>query len=136
MKRIIMLSLMLAGCYTPPWKEPSKLNFDNESDLYTCMRIGQLARLNYSPELEDRLKQEREKRGLLPDKEYEAAKKKSLYIGGSQCLLYASWGWPDRVNDTETRSSIYSQHVYRHLFGYGANYVYTENGVITAIQNN
>ena len=91
MKKTTLICVLLAGCYQPAWKDPAKLSFDGESDLYTCMRIGQMAQMNKSQEMYDRLKVEREKRGLLlADQEYQSAKDKKVYVGGSECLLYAA----------------------------------------------
>ncbi len=52
-------------------------------------------------------------------------------IGMSQqAVLESSWGKPESVNRTTTRSGSREQWVYG-----GRNYLYFENGVLTAIQN-
>lgn len=46
-------------------------------------------------------------------------------------LIVVSWGEPENINQTVLANSINKQFVYKNY-----NYVYTKNGVVSAIQNN
>lgn len=46
-------------------------------------------------------------------------------------VLQSSWGRPESINTTTTSNGTREQWVYRGL----RNYLYFENGVLTAIQN-
>ena len=43
-------------------------------------------------------------------------------------VLQSSWGKPERVNKTRTAAGMHEQWVYRN------NYIYLDNGIVTAIQ--
>lgn len=60
----------------------------------------------------------------------ERVRHQSIRIGDTECHLYAAWGLPTSSNRTATSSRLSVQHVY----GTG-NYVYTENGRVTAWQD-
>ena len=74
----------------------------------------------------------------LPDKaqakakvERAGKKKAGVSVGMTeQDALDSSWGKPQRVNTTRTAGSRHEQWVYR-----PGNYLYFENGILTAIQN-
>lgn len=57
------------------------------------------------------------------------AKAENIRIGVNSCTLYAAWGLPDRQNRTTSRRGVFIQHVY------GDTLVYTDNGVITTVQD-
>jgi hypothetical protein len=54
---------------------------------------------------------------------------KKIAIGMPEELVYLSWGKPNKVNTTVTRTGSRKQLVY------GRSYVYIENGTVTAWQN-
>lgn len=130
-KLTVALCLSLAGCAT--YVPPQKTTFDGLSDDEFCYKVGQLSRLTYifkDPELRARVDAERQKRNLLPDDQLERASRGVIRVGDPICAMYAGWGFPTRRNVTTTSRTQHIQHVY-----YGGDYAYTENGVITAIQN-
>ena len=57
-----------------------------------------------------------------------------ISIGMNRHELLMSWGVPSDVNSTHTTGGSRDQYVYGNPI-YGANYVYLDNDVITAIQN-
>lgn len=50
-------------------------------------------------------------------------------IGATTCAVYAAWGLPRDTNRTIRRGQVDVQHVF------GGAYVYTVNGIVTAIQD-
>ena len=54
-----------------------------------------------------------------------------ILIGMPEELIVVSWGEPENINQTVLANSINKQFVYKNY-----NYVYTKNGVVSAIQNN
>jgi len=63
----------------------------------------------------------------------EAIKTENVMIGMNEEETYLSWGNPDVRNNTIGASGVRVQWVYRTQ--YKSNYLYFENGVLTAIQN-
>ena len=59
-----------------------------------------------------------------------AVKQHQIMIGMSEEDLKKSWGYPDHINETVTENGKREQWVY--ISESGRNYVYVENGVITA----
>jgi hypothetical protein len=76
-----------------------------------------------------------ERRNLIPNNEWGLVEDKQVRIGMSVCALRASWG-PGKENTITSRYGSSIQHVYRLSWCHGCKvqYVYTENGVVTAIQ--
>lgn len=64
----------------------------------------------------------------------ESISEAKISIGMSRHELLLAWGLPSDINDTVTASGKSSQWVYGNP-AYGANYVYLDNDIITAIQN-
>lgn len=100
-----------------------------------CLGVGNLLRgepLYEAPALRDEavayVTSELRRRGIRLDAARVRAEK--IRIGDSECHLFAAWGLPNNSNRTVTRSGVSTQHVY----GRG-NYVYTDNGRITAWQD-
>lgn len=55
--------------------------------------------------------------------------KKEVWIGMNENMLLESWGKPLDVNTTVTANNTHKQYVYSN-----SRYVYTDNGIVTAIQ--
>lgn len=64
----------------------------------------------------------------------ESVSNAKISIGMNRHELIMSWGLPSDINSTHTASGESAQWVYGNPI-YGANYVYLDNDVITAIQN-
>lgn len=69
----------------------------------------------------------------VPEAEIDLARTGYIRIGGSECSLYLARGKGIDRNITTTRLGTRKQHVYRKDTS-SNYYVYTDNGVITAIQ--
>lgn len=68
--------------------------------------------------------------GYIDEIDAENIKNKTLRIGGSRCMLIGSWGNADKVNTTTNQYGTSRQHIY------GNSYVYTDDDVITTVQQN
>jgi hypothetical protein len=55
----------------------------------------------------------------------------SIKVGIDQCTLYASWGFPDRINRSVGPWGVHSQLIY----GDFGPYVYVQNGVVRSYQD-
>jgi hypothetical protein len=64
-------------------------------------------------------------------REFEYIRRGVIEVGMSERSVYYTLGVPTRTNRTTTTSGTRKQLVY----GSGRNYIYTENGVVVAIQN-
>lgn len=113
---------------------PSKLRDIDVPSL--CKATGAMIRgtawLNEAPNLREgalpALRAELRRRSVSFNDE--RVRQQSIRVGDSECHLYAAWGLPASSNRTATSSRLSVQHVY----GTG-NYVYTENGRVTAWQD-
>ena len=56
-----------------------------------------------------------------------------VWIGMTEKMLLESMGKPTTINTTETAYSYSSQYIYESLFS-GTEYIYVENGKVTAVQ--
>lgn len=71
------------------------------------------------------------------DREWEAIDRGNIFVGMSEMGLICAWGWPGlygTINTTTTQYASSKQYVYRAYDFSKGNYVYVENGRITAIQ--
>jgi hypothetical protein len=128
---IILLTLILTGCAAISPERTTKM-----TDKQLCNAYGD-ARDNWSIKKNlPNLKSEIMKRGLVKESEWQLIDDKQVRIGMSVCALRASWG-PAKENSTTSRYGSHIQHVYRLSWCHRCNvqYVYTENGVVTAIQD-
>jgi hypothetical protein len=120
---------VLAGCVGPVTSdEAAKLTEER-----ACVLYGEAIRradLQQAPVLREELARRNIHMGSAED---ELIGAKRLRVGTSRCLMWAAWGSSTRDNRTTTAYGTRIQHV----FGSSGtrNYVYTENGRITAIQN-
>ena len=138
---ILLLTLVITGCapaikpitYTPV--EAFDLNKLKSipyhilcQDYYTMSKQGQLT-TNSRSQFENVLKEKG-----LSEKELIKIREGTIYIGMSQCGLYAAWGKPVDENTTVNKYSKRIQHIYGYSLS-SKNYVYTVNGKITSWQN-
>lgn len=116
-------------------KQANQYMRDSWETLEFCVKYGAFLRGEDFPHVLPDRKQlagvfssEIRRRKLSVD--VEAVKKEVIRIGMSECSLYASWGDPKDINSSVGRWGVHKQHVYG-----GRQYVYTENGRITAWQD-
>jgi uncharacterized protein YceK len=131
MRAIIILAVLLSGCALGP-KRIATID-----DRALCNWYGdwreEWTRKHEMPAI----RAEIERRNLVSPDEWDLIDRKKVRIGMSICALRASWGTATE-NRTSTRYGSSIQHVYRcnwcRHYTRG-QYVYTENGVVTAIQD-
>jgi hypothetical protein len=68
-------------------------------------------------------------RGAFTTREADAIEGRKIFIGMREGAARCSWGSADKVNRTITARGTDLQIIY------GETYVYTENGIVTAIQD-
>lgn len=107
----------------------------NWNNLEFCVNYGGFLRgqdfskqLGEGKALENIFIAEAKRRNLNVDRVI--VKKEIIRIGINECTLYASWGEPDKVNNSVGRWGVHKQHVYGR-----SQYVYTENGRVTSWQD-
>ena len=130
MRYSILLALMLASCAISPQRVSSL------TDRTLCIRYNESRENSFLRKNEPVYRAEIERRNLIKQDEWALIEKKEARLGMSVCALRASWG-PGKENVTTTRYGQSIQHVYRLSWCHRCNvkYVYTENGVVTAIQD-
>lgn len=152
---ILLFSLLFSGCVSPVASNIEQFDLSKlrEIDLQTlCMDYQVYKRDNArssgksalqmsveqtgfynlaSPLAMSQLETVMLEKGITPE-ELSAIKSDQVFIGMSRNALYAAWGKPHIENVTTTATGTRIQHVFR---SYHSNYVYTQDGIITAIQN-
>ena len=68
--------------------------------------------------------------GNYSDEELANLKRGSIWIGAGEDEIILSWGTPEEKNTTITANNTRIQWVYTQ-----GNYIYTDNGIVTSIQN-
>jgi uncharacterized protein YceK len=128
---VIVAIVLLTGCPKVIPSQPEKM-----TNAQLCRAHGNAQAQSYSKGKLPALKAEIKNRGLVPDDEWSVIEKREVMLGMSLCGLRASWG-SAKENVTSTRYGESIQHVYRLSWCHRCNvqYVYTENGVVTAIQD-
>lgn len=128
---IACAAIVLAGCVAPV----SKDTVGELSEEGLCVRYGDALRSSAMDQVTI-LGAELARRGItMGSTENEVALRKVVRVGLSRCSMWASWGSSLRDNRTTTAYGTRIQHVFGMVTGTSRNYVYTENGRITAIQN-
>ncbi len=133
MKRMISLVLVsLTGCAFFTGADSEGL-----SDLQLCAAYGETNQIYARQTAREAYKRELERRALLRSDEWQAVDRRQIFVGMSQCGLYASWRYPTRQNRTVTARVERIQHVYGSVVDpyVRSRYVYTENGRVTAWQD-
>ena len=127
--RYLMVVLALSGCVATP----DNLQTLNPAGL--CHRYGDAPRRGDGATVNAVRGELSKRRITAPDPvEIGQIMYKQVHVGMTQSSAIASWGMPIMENRTTTASGTRIQHVWRGPFR-GANYLYTENGRIVAIQN-
>jgi hypothetical protein len=152
---LMPLLLLLAGCVTPIVSDVQSFDVEKLSRLpleticqdyatyrdsnkraegksRTLMALEASTLYNLaSPKAMTQLETVMLEKGITPD-ELEAIRRGEAFIGMSRNALYAAWGKPYTDNKTVTANGLRIQHVY--TFG-GRHYAYTQNDIVTALQN-
>lgn len=76
---------------------------------------------------------EMKRRDMLTEDQIRGVHKNKATIGDSSCYMIATYGAPHKENITQTADAISIQNVYTRFANSDA-YIYTKNGIITAIQ--
>lgn len=122
---ICACAALLCGCAGSPARigmaSPAQLAQENELNLINAWDFSKSK--NARAELE--------RRGTFTAEEWSLIDRKIVRIGMRELAVYASWGLPGDTNTTHTSRGVHKQLVY----GSGARYVYTDNGIVTAIQD-
>lgn len=121
----VMVVVGVSGCST--LLRVSDANIPAMDSVALCARYA----ITRQPEI----RAEIARRHVLTDEELMAADAKRIAIGMSDLQLLCSWGWTPIVNTTSGAWGVHRQYVYRPCSDCSADYVYTENHRITAIQN-
>ncbi len=130
--KFIAITLLLTGCAT--YSINNQFNFTDYKSDRLCASAKWVMATNNSEGVIEPYIRELKRRGLMEEKDVRDVFNRKPKIGDSFCFMYATLGYPNRSNVTETKNSYHVQYVYRDLFGSGASYVYTDSGIITAIQ--
>ena len=123
-------ALQLAGCAALITTTET-----TDPDLVVCMKYGSGKGVMGFGGVAEKYGAEIRRRGLLSEKEWQAAAQGAVFLGMSTCGLYASLGRPHHENKTVTASTDRIQHVYRGIYSVRGTYVYTDRGKVTAWQN-
>lgn len=118
MIKIILLTIvfLISGCATTI--QPQKMD-----DLTLCAEYGY--------DFKDvELRKEIIARKIIQPRDWVMVDKRTAYVGMPLCAMYAALGKTIQENRTLTSSGVRIQHVF-----YGRRYVYTTNGIVTAIQD-
>jgi hypothetical protein len=127
---IVTLAMIATGCAMSP-QRVSKMDDRKLCNEYHAVRDEWTLKKNLPL-----IRSEIESRNLVKPDEWDIIDQKKVRLGMSICALRASWG-AAKENSTLTRYGSRIQHVYRLSWCHRCNvqYVYTENGVVTAIQD-
>lgn len=127
----LLACLALVGCPKFVPNQPEKM-----TNAQLCNAHGNAQSHSYSTGKLPSLKAEIQKRGLVPESEWETIEKREVKLGMSVCGVRAAWG-SAKENAISTRHGESIQHVYRLSWCHRCNvqYVYTVNGFVTAIQD-
>ena len=129
---IMSLIIFLGGCAGSPasigMKSPEELRAENSYNLCNA----------YAFSKSEKAKAELKRRNAIPDDEWPVIEQKKIRMGMSELGLVCSWGNPSlygTINKSVTRYGERKQWVYRSCSSCKGQYVYTENGKVTSLQN-
>jgi hypothetical protein len=127
---LVIAAALVTGCASISPERTAKMNDRQLCNSYGDARDNAAIRKNLPS-----LRAEIDRRGLVRAEEWSLIESKEAQLGMSVCALRASWG-PAKENALATRYGESIQHVYRLSWCHRCNvkYVYTNNGVVTAIQ--
>jgi hypothetical protein len=130
MRYSCLLIVLLTSCAVSPQRIASL------TDRSLCVKYHESRNNSYLRKDEAGYRAEIERRNLIQPDEWALIDKKEARLGMSVCALRASWG-PAKENSITSKYGSSIQHVYRLSWCRRCNvqYVYTENGIVTAIQD-
>jgi len=103
------------------YKSPEVIAKTNDDNI--CDQAGKEIRAGKYNFWQEEIK----RRKLLIDRD--AIIKKAVFIGSSDCTVFAALGRPKRLNRSVSANHIHKQ------FVYGRTYIYTQNGLVTSWQD-
>ena len=81
------------------------------------------------------IRDELQRRHVFDAEEWRLIDRRELKVGSTLNMMVASWGIPNANNRTRTAEGIEVQHIYGTGRYERRRYVYTNNGIITGIQD-
>jgi hypothetical protein len=128
---VAALAAFLTGCPKIIPNQPAKMSNEQLCDAY-----GNAQSKSYLKGKLPEYRREIETRRLVPDEDWPSIESRQVKIGMSICGLRAAWGSSEE-RSLSTRYGESIQHIYRLSWcrRCKVQYVYTENGVVTAIQD-
>lgn len=130
-KLLLSLMVLLQGCATYSLQNPYNFGeFDNDR---LCSGAKWVQATHNQDGVIAPYLAEVSKRKLMTEDEFNSVFKRRADIGDKYCFMLATRGKPDTFNVTRLPTVEHVQWVYRGIAG-NSTYIYTENGVITAIQ--
>lgn len=139
MKKLLLALLMSAfvsGCANVSKMSQSELSRYSTAQL--CSTYGGVYGGGWTNTRPANVRQAIQRKGEITQSEWNAINNRRAFIGMSEPALLCSWGAPNfygGINQTSTASGVSKQYVYRACSGCKADYVYVENGKVTALQN-
>lgn len=127
---LLPLLLVLSACAG----SPVRIAADADLSPYSTTQLCETIALGHGRE---RLLDELERREALAPGERTWIETRQALPGMSELALLCSWGRPGpfgMVNETRTLNGMRRQYVYRSCRACPAQFVYTERGVVTAVQ--
>ena len=126
----VVCVLTLSACAISP-QNPASLD-----DKALCYQFGRLVKSGTTSGAISEFKQEVQQRQLLPGDSWVHVWQGRLHVGDNLCAMHALAGIPDRENRTMTAAGARIQHVFTGGSLYAKPYyIYSQNGVVTAIQD-
>lgn len=142
---IILLLALTGGCASMvlPIHQLSDEQIRKQNTARLCMVYRELKNMPESsmtrttlerehPDWFDRVKTNIVRRTGQTGDQFEIMMDKQIRIGMTTQAVLCAWGNPTRINNTTSQFGRSQQLVYG---SYGRAYVYTDNGVVTTIQN-
>ncbi|WP_146002030.1 hypothetical protein [Cupriavidus pauculus] len=126
---LMLAAAILAGCAG----SPARISMMDEAELAQQSSDNLCLAYNFGSNKE-RVMTELQRRNALNVRDLDNVAGRTVQIGMSRTGLYCSWGRPARINSTTTRYGTREQWVYERSSA-SRQYVYVENGVVSAYQN-
>jgi hypothetical protein len=125
----VLIPLVLSGCAGSPMRiasmGPDQLKAQTSEDLCKAYSYKQRAEI----------KSELISRKAISENEWKLVDTRKVGIGMGEVALFCAWGQPSTVNESVSAQGTRRQWVYRACDACKAQYVYTVNGKVTAMQD-
>ena len=113
----------------PPTSEPTESEMDRASNELLNKKLDELLR---KKELKEKIAKEKRQAAIKkqPKRIQKLINNGEISIGMTADQVVLSWGLPSDINRTMYKHGTHEQWIYNRK-----NYVYLDNGIVTAIQN-